>query len=48
LGRQRIVSIEGLLLLPIGSSGAFRRFGYFRMTAPSVFDNTSAGILRIE
>lgn len=48
LGRQRIVPVEGLLLLPTGSSGAFRRVGYFRMTAPSVFDETHARVIRIE
>jgi hypothetical protein len=48
LGQQRIVPVEGLLLRPTGSSGAFRRVGFFRMTAPSVFDKAHARIVRIE
>ncbi|RYP75517.1 hypothetical protein DL771_002402 [Monosporascus sp. 5C6A] len=49
LGRQRIVPVEGLLLLPVGpGSSAFCRIGFFRMTAPSVFDKATTKILRIE
>ncbi|KAK0625928.1 heterokaryon incompatibility protein-domain-containing protein [Immersiella caudata] len=47
LGRQRIVPVEGLILLPKGDS-AFRRIGFFRMTAPIVFDEAATRILRIE
>jgi len=49
LGRQRILPVEGLLLIPTGSSrGTYRRVGFFRMTAPSVFSGVPASILRIE
>ncbi|KAK0716142.1 heterokaryon incompatibility protein-domain-containing protein [Lasiosphaeris hirsuta] len=49
LGRQRIMPVEGLLLIPTGSSrGTFRRVGFFRMTAPSIFSGVSISILRIE
>ncbi|KAK3346068.1 heterokaryon incompatibility protein-domain-containing protein [Lasiosphaeria hispida] len=49
LGRQRVIPVEGLLLIPTGSSrGTFRRVGFFRMTAPSVFSGVPVSILRIE
>lgn len=49
LGRQRIVPVEGLILVPKGSGDVvFRRIGFFRMTAPSVFDGTATRVLRIE
>ncbi|KXX75387.1 Heterokaryon incompatibility protein 6, OR allele [Madurella mycetomatis] len=49
LGRQRTVPVEGLILVPNGpGSSAFRRIGFFRMTAPSVFDGVATRILRIE
>ena len=49
LGRQRIVPVDGLILVPKGSGdAAFRRIGFFRMTAPSVFDGAATRILRIE
>ncbi|KAH6853132.1 heterokaryon incompatibility protein-domain-containing protein [Chaetomium sp. MPI-CAGE-AT-0009] len=49
LGRQRTMQVEGLILVPNGSgSSAFRRIGFFRVTAPSVFDGAATRILRIE
>lgn len=49
LGRQRIVPVEGLLLLPVESGGpTFRRVGFFRMTTPSVFDEAHTKSLTIE
>ncbi|KAK1749910.1 heterokaryon incompatibility protein-domain-containing protein [Echria macrotheca] len=49
LGRQRIVPVEGLILVPKRDGGAaFRRIGFFRMAAPSVFDAATVRALRIE
>lgn len=49
LGPNRIMPVEGLMLLPIGhGSGRFRRVGFFRMTEFSVFDDVATRILRIE
>lgn len=49
LGRQRIVPVEGLILVSKGGGNAvFRRIGFFRMTAPSVFDGAATRFLRIE
>ncbi|KAK5652004.1 hypothetical protein OQA88_10907 [Cercophora sp. LCS_1] len=48
LGRQRIVPVEGLILVPKGNGASFRRIGFFRMTAPSVFDGAVTRVLRIE
>jgi hypothetical protein len=49
LGRQRILPVEGLILLPNGSdSSIFRRIGFFRVTAPSVFDGIATRTLKIE
>jgi hypothetical protein len=49
LGRQRIIPVEGLILLPLDdSSTTFRRIGFCRLTCPSVFDNIIRRRLRIE
>ncbi|KAK0710581.1 hypothetical protein B0H67DRAFT_667290 [Lasiosphaeris hirsuta] len=49
LGQQRIIPVEGLIIVSKGSGVAvFRRIGFFRMTAPSVFEGVATRILRIE
>lgn len=53
LGRQRIVPVEGLILVPKhprdgGEDAVFRRIGFFRMTAPVVFDEAATRRLVIE
>ncbi|KAM7195053.1 Heterokaryon incompatibility protein (HET) domain containing protein [Rhypophila sp. PSN 637] len=49
---QRTLPVEGLILLPVesesGSSGTFRRIGFFRITRPLVFDGATTMILRTE
>jgi len=47
LGNQRIAPIEGLMILSTGLDGNFRRVGFCRITAPSVFDDAAKGIFRI-
>ena len=51
LGRQRIKPIEGLLLYPKTpepGGNIFRRIGFFRVTAVSIFDQAPSRMLRIE
>ncbi|GAB1312700.1 Heterokaryon incompatibility domain-containing protein [Madurella fahalii] len=49
LGRQQTAPVEGLILVPNGpGSSTFRRIGFFRVTAPSVFDEAATKVLRIE
>jgi hypothetical protein len=48
LGRQRLIPIEGLLMFPTESRETFKRVGFFRMTAPSVFDYVPLRMVRIE
>ncbi|KAH8776294.1 heterokaryon incompatibility protein-domain-containing protein [Diaporthe sp. PMI_573] len=47
VGRWRIAPIEGLLLLPADAPDTFRRVGFFRVSAPSVFHDTEMRIIRV-
>ncbi|KAH8893097.1 HET-domain-containing protein [Thozetella sp. PMI_491] len=47
LGKQKIVPVEGLLLVPAGPD-IFRRIGFFRMEAATIFDDLESRIFKIE